>query len=81
MDVRDNDEAVANLQKQFPDREVIYLQTDVSDNANVRRSFDLAQEKFGHLDIVIGNAGIADESKPERTIQINLVRKKMVKWK
>lgn len=73
LDIRDNENTIANLQKEFPDKEVIYLQTDVSDSINVRHSFEQATDKFGHLDIVIGNAGIADESKPERTILINLV--------
>lgn len=73
MDIRDTNEAIANLQKEYPDQEVIYLQTDVSDKANVQRSFEQAKTKFGHLDIVIGNAGVADEVNTERTIQVNLV--------
>lgn len=74
MDIVDNDDAIASLKQDFPDQEVIYLKTDVSDKANVQRSFERAMEKFGNLDIVIGNAGIADESNPDRLIQINLVR-------
>lgn len=49
------------------------MRTDVTDNTNVEHSFELAKVKFGRIDIVIGNAGVADESNPQRTIQVNLV--------
>lgn len=73
LDIQDKDEAIANLQKEFPDKQVIYVRTDVTDRANVQRSFEQAKVEFGHLDIVIGNAGIADEVNAEKTIQVNLV--------
>lgn len=73
MDICDNDNAILNLQKEYPEKDVLFVKTDVADNSNVKRSFEQAKDKFGHFDIVIGNAGIADESRPEKTIQINLV--------
>lgn len=73
MDIHDNDDAIVSLQKEFPDKDVIYVQTDVMDNENVKTSFQFVKTRFGHFDIVIGNAGVADESNPQHTIQVNLV--------
>lgn len=73
LDICVKNDAIANMQREFPDHEVIYLETDVADKANVQRSFEEAKAKFGYLDIVIGNAGVANEECAERTIQINLV--------
>ncbi|MHA2391751.1 MAG: SDR family NAD(P)-dependent oxidoreductase [Promethearchaeota archaeon] len=35
----------------------IYVHADVSQESDIKRSIDLAVEKFGHLDIVFSNAG------------------------
>lgn len=51
----------------------MYIRTDVGDKANVLQSFETAKTRFGHLDVVVGNAGIGDENRPEATIQVNLV--------
>lgn len=37
-------------------------------------AFQSTVDKFGHLDIVINNAGINNEKNWEKTIQVNLVR-------
>lgn len=52
---------------------VLFLKTDVSDRANVWRSFEEVRIRFGTIDVVISNAGIMNELLPERTVQVNLV--------
>lgn len=73
LDICDIDNALVNLQTEFPNQEIVYIQTDVGNKANVLQSFETANTRFGYLDIVIGNAGICDENRPEITIQVNLV--------
>lgn len=76
LDIHDVDNVVGNLQQEYVQQTVVYLKTDVSDKENVRKSFREAIEAFGGIDVVIGNAGIFDESQPEKTIAVNLVFRK-----
>lgn len=68
------DNVIGSLQTEFPKQTVIYVKTDVASRENVRKSFRQVNDKFGHIDVVIGNAGIFDETQPETMIKINLVR-------
>lgn len=77
LDISDVDNVVPALNVEFPNQPVVYFKTDVSDKANVQSSFKQAKERFGHIDVVIANAGIFNENQPERLIQINLVSLKM----
>lgn len=74
LDIINNGNVVDSLAQTFPKQKVIYVQTDVSDVDNVRRSFDAVVKQFGSIHIVIGNAGISNETQQERVIQVNLVR-------
>lgn len=74
LDIIDKGNVVDSLAHKFPQRKVIYVQTDVSDMDNMRRSFGVVFKEFGSIDIVIGNAGIVNEEQQERVIQVNLVR-------
>lgn len=53
--------------------EIYPVQTDVAVQAEVERLFDKALEKFGKVDILINNAGIAEPITPITDIDMNLV--------
>lgn len=74
MDITDTDDATAKFQAKYPNGQtVVYLKTDVANRENVWQSFAEARSRFGTIDVVVGNAGIANENRPELTIQVNLV--------
>lgn len=76
LDLTNTDNVVDKLSGQYPNQKVYFIKTDVTSNDNVRQSFTKAVEIFKYIDVLIGNAGILDESKPEKTVQVNLVRKR-----
>ncbi len=45
-------------------RRAIWLRADISDQAQVERVVDKAIETFGHIDVLINNAGIASDNGP-----------------
>ncbi len=49
----------------------IFINTDVTDHEQVKKSIDKAVEKFGQVDVIFNNAGIDGEQKPtgESTIE------------
>ncbi|KAK3776119.1 hypothetical protein RRG08_046786 [Elysia crispata] len=61
------------LQKKFGKDKCMFLQCDVSSAENLKQSFNAAVSKFGHIDLIVNNAGIGDESNMEKMIKINLV--------
>ena len=46
--------------------ETFFVETDVSDRASCEAMADAVVERFGGIDILIANAGIADGGKPEK---------------
>ncbi|MGM0590266.1 MAG: glucose 1-dehydrogenase [Halobacteriota archaeon] len=61
--------------------DAVFVETDVSDDADVARMVDTAVETFGGLDFVVNNAGIEGESAPladqtvenwDRVVDVNL---------
>lgn len=65
--------AVEKLKAEYPRQKIEFFKTDVTDQDNVKRSFQAAVAKFQFIDVVIGNAGIFDENYPEKTIHVNLL--------
>lgn len=80
LDIQDDKNVVDSLQQEFLEQKVIYLKTDVTDKENVKNSFRQAKDAFGTIDVVVGNAGIYDEKRPDRTIMVNLV-KDLFSWR
>ncbi|CAL1538776.1 unnamed protein product [Lymnaea stagnalis] len=52
---------------------VLFLHCDVSSSASLANSFKDAVSKFGHIDLMVNNAGIADESRLRDMVNINLI--------
>ncbi|RUS72062.1 hypothetical protein EGW08_020177 [Elysia chlorotica] len=61
------------LQKKYGKDKCMFMQCDVSSTENLKQSFSAAVSKFGHIDLIVNNAGIADESQMEKMIGINLI--------
>lgn len=53
---------LTQLQAEFADGQVLTKQADVTHFAEVQTVVDLAVEQFGHLDVMINNAGIMPQS-------------------
>lgn len=63
----------------------LFVKTDITDTAQVRRAVDLAMERFGRIDVLVNCAGVAPGAKLvnkkgphdlglfRRTIEINLI--------
>ncbi|XP_062909185.1 15-hydroxyprostaglandin dehydrogenase [NAD(+)]-like [Mobula hypostoma] len=52
---------------------ILFLHSDVTSESQMQETFIKTMEKFQKLDIVCNNAGIVDEEKWEKCININLV--------
>ncbi|XP_046544092.1 15-hydroxyprostaglandin dehydrogenase [NAD(+)]-like [Haliotis rubra] len=63
---------VAGLQKQHGQDRVFFMKCDVLVEADLEGVFVAVRERYGGLDIVVNNAGIADEKNWSRMIDINL---------
>ncbi|GFS10800.1 hydroxyprostaglandin dehydrogenase [Elysia marginata] len=63
----------SELQKKYGKDKCMFMQCDVSSATNLRKSFNAAVSQFGHIDLVVNNAGIGDESNMEKMININLM--------
>ncbi|KAF5299858.1 hypothetical protein FQA39_LY11395 [Lamprigera yunnana] len=60
------------LQSQFGEEKVIFVQVDVSDKIQFEECFKKTIEKFNNVDILINNAGIANENVFEKMVSINI---------
>ncbi|KAF5299861.1 hypothetical protein FQA39_LY11398 [Lamprigera yunnana] len=60
------------LRSQFGEEKVIFIQTDVSNKIQFEECFKKTIEKFNNVDILINNAGIANENLFEKMVSINV---------
>ncbi|XP_076229004.1 15-hydroxyprostaglandin dehydrogenase [NAD(+)]-like isoform X2 [Nomia melanderi] len=66
------EDAVAKLQSQFDKNRVIFIPCDVTVQDQVNDGFKKMIATFGSVDIVINSAGVADDTKIDLMININL---------
>ncbi|KAK4876771.1 hypothetical protein RN001_009277 [Aquatica leii] len=64
--------ALEELQKKFGNDRVIFVKTDITDIKQFEDAFKKTVEKFGHVDILINNAGVLDDRIWEKQISINV---------
>lgn len=71
----DTDEGI-KLQKHFEEKHgpkrCIFIPCDVTKKDELNNAFVVAQNEFGHVDIVCNNAGIVDEDHWEDMVELNL---------
>jgi NAD(P)-dependent dehydrogenase (short-subunit alcohol dehydrogenase family) len=56
---QNGEKAASELASEFESKKVIFVHTDIGDEASVQHLCTLAEEKFGKVDVVINNATIA----------------------
>lgn len=61
---------LAKIASQFGDNQVIYQETDVTSKDSVKALVDLAQSKFGKVDVLYNNAGLMPVS-PLADLKVN----------
>lgn len=49
----------------FPNLAIEPIELDISSDSSISKAFATVQEKFGHLDVLINNAGIPNERYPK----------------
>jgi len=59
LNFRTSEKEAAEIAKDFPEQ-ILTAQGDMSDENDIRKVFDLAEEKFGTPNILINNAGITN---------------------
>ncbi|XP_065883422.1 15-hydroxyprostaglandin dehydrogenase [NAD(+)]-like [Dysidea avara] len=65
-------EACETLRKVYGKDKVTFYKCDVTSAENLRSVFEKIVAKFGKLDIVVNNAGVADEINWRKAVDINL---------
>lgn len=80
IDFQNGRKAECMLEKEFGKERVLFVQTDVGDEASVKKLYNLSMTAFGKVDVVINNATIAVLGKVtdlpieewDRSYQVNL---------
>uniref|UniRef100_A0A646QER7 15-hydroxyprostaglandin dehydrogenase [NAD(+)] n=1 Tax=Hemiscolopendra marginata TaxID=943146 RepID=A0A646QER7_9MYRI len=66
------EETAKELQKEYGDKNVIFIKLDVTNETEFEAAIVKAKSVFGRLDYLLNNAGVAGEENWRRTIDINL---------
>ncbi|XP_026464879.1 15-hydroxyprostaglandin dehydrogenase [NAD(+)]-like [Ctenocephalides felis] len=72
LDLDAGDELVEQLKEIYGQESAIFCQCDVTDYPQFEESFQMTISTFGHLDIVINNAGIMNDRFWELQVDVNL---------
>jgi len=74
VDIQDSvgKQTESELKQVYGEDKVQFYQCDVTSSARLSECFNAAVKKFGNLDLMVNNAGIGDESKLAKMININL---------
>lgn len=57
------DKALNELKEAFPKKEILGFYPNLIDESELKEVFDKIKEKFGHIDIIVNNAGISSKTK------------------
>lgn len=68
------EEELTKLYEDFPDQEVFFFKTDVTNKSEISTALRETAFRFGGIDIVMTCAGILDEHSVDDMIDVNLVR-------
>ncbi|XP_041349259.1 15-hydroxyprostaglandin dehydrogenase [NAD(+)]-like [Gigantopelta aegis] len=72
LNTKTGEETLAALQKEYGADNVRFGKCDVSNKDQFTATFQSAVNSFGHIDVMVNNAGIMNENMWEMTIAINL---------
>ncbi|XP_012284693.1 15-hydroxyprostaglandin dehydrogenase [NAD(+)] [Orussus abietinus] len=72
INTEEGEKVVGNLASKYGKDRVIFCQCDVTDYPQFEESFQATIATFGHIDIVINNAGIMNDRFWELEVDINL---------
>lgn len=68
-------EQLNRLFAEYPLTKISYFQIDITDEADLRKTFNRINEKFKSIDILINAAGIFNDTNIEKTFKVNVVNK------
>ena len=57
------DKALSQLKEAFPKKEILGFYPSLIDESELKEVFNKIKEKFGHIDIIVNNAGISSKTK------------------
>lgn len=57
------DKALSELKEAFPKKEILGFYPNLIDESELKEVFYKIKEKFGHIDIIVNNAGISSKTK------------------
>ena len=57
------DKALSELKEAFPKKEILGFYPNLIDESELKEVFDKIKEQFGHIDIIVNNAGISSKTK------------------
>ena len=57
------DKALSELKEAFPKKEILGFYPNLIDESELKEVFEKIKEKFGHIDIIVNNAGISSKTK------------------
>ncbi|XP_012338975.1 15-hydroxyprostaglandin dehydrogenase [NAD(+)]-like isoform X2 [Apis florea] len=72
INAEDGEKLAETLSTEYGKDRVIFCQCDVTDYAQFEESFQTTFETFGHIDIVVNNAGIMNDRFWELEVDINV---------
>ena len=53
------EETLRNLKNEYPESEIIGYKVDIRDKNRVKECVDAIASKYGHIDVLVNNAGVA----------------------
>ncbi|KAL8566487.1 hypothetical protein ACOMHN_012306 [Nucella lapillus] len=66
-------EATASaFQQEYGQDRAMFVKCDVTSTSEMKNMFNATLNKFGHLDIMVNNAGVVDEYNPAHAVNINV---------
>ena len=81
FDLNENVEYLHDLRQSFADRDIYYIQMDITKRETIENAYKEAFAKIGHFDVVVNGSGLMNDRHIDLTIQINLVSRQICFFK
>uniref|UniRef100_W8BWK3 alcohol dehydrogenase n=1 Tax=Ceratitis capitata TaxID=7213 RepID=W8BWK3_CERCA len=73
LDVKENKEILADLQKAYRAATIIFIQFDITNKESIAAAFKEVVERIKHFDVLINGCGVLMEHNIDITIEVNLL--------